>query len=84
MIQVIKNFGKGFMKGVKLFGDNIAAIINFVLLSITYIIGVGLTSIFTRLGGKKFIQTKISKKRKSYWSKLDLKDKSLKSYFRTF
>ncbi len=72
------------MKGVKAFGDNIAAIINTVLLSIFYIIVVGLTSIFTKVGGKKFIEIKLSKKRKSYWSNINLKLKPIKNYLRTF
>ncbi len=77
-------FFKGFKKGMKLFGDNIALIINSILLSVVYLIGVGITSIVAKLVGKHFLDTKINKEAKTYWSDLDLKKKPINEYYRQF
>ena len=79
-----KNFFKGFKKGTELFGKNISIIVNTALLFIVYIIGVGLTSLIAKLFGKHFMDLKISKKKKSYWSKLDLKKRPEEEYYRMF
>ena len=75
---------KGFKKGMQDFGHNITIIINSILLSIVYIIGIGLTSIIAKIFKKSFLDTKISKEKKSYWSELNLKKKSLDKYYRQF
>ena len=41
-----KEFFKGLKKGQKKFGENIAGIVNSILLTFVYFIGIGLTSIF--------------------------------------
>ncbi|MEM3122336.1 MAG: hypothetical protein QXH60_02760, partial [Candidatus Pacearchaeota archaeon] len=64
------------------FGELISAIINFLLLSIVYFIGVGLTSIFARVFGKKFIDDNATKE--SYWEELNLTTQSFKEYYRQF
>jgi len=79
-----KEFCCGFQKGFKDFGENIAIILNSLLLSIIYLIGVGLTSFFAKLAGKNFLDLKVSKKRKSYWKIPNLKKESLKTYYRQF
>ena len=75
-------FFKGFKKGMKGFGDNLTIIINSILLSLVYIIGVGLTSLFAKLFRKKFLELK--KRRGTYWSELNLKKKSTEDYYRQF
>ena len=77
-------FFKGFSKGFKDFGYNITVIINTILLFITYILGVGITSIIAKLVGKHFLETKISSKTKTYWSNLNLKKKKIDNYYRQF
>jgi hypothetical protein len=79
-----KLFFKGFKKGMKQFSDNISLIINSILLSIVYLLGVGITSIFAKLSGKHFLDLKLSKKKKSYWSSLNLKKKPIENYYRQF
>lgn len=83
-MRKLKQFFKGFQRGLKEFGHNINMIINSALLSTVYLIGVGFTSIFAKLVGKHFLDTKISKKRKTYWSDLNLKKKLIEEYYRQF
>ncbi len=82
--MICKNFFKGFKKGMESFGKNIAGIINAALLIIVYLIGVGLTSIIAKLFGKHFMDTKLSKKKKSYWSDLNLKKRPIEEFYRMF
>ena len=78
-----RRFLVGFNKGMKNFGHNLALIINSILLSVVYLIGVGITSIFAKLFKKHFLDMKLLK-RDSYWSDLDLKKKPIKEYYRQF
>jgi len=84
MNKNIKLFIKGFKKGQKNFGENIGIIINSILLSFVYIIGVGLTSIFSKIVKKDFLDLKIKKEDESYWSELNLGKKPLQEYYRQF
>jgi len=79
-----KQFFNGFKKGMRSFGKNIAIIIDSTLLLIVYLVGVGLTSILAKIFGKHFLESKISKKRETYWSDLNLKKKPIKAYYRQF
>ena len=79
---MIKCFWKGFCSGFKNFSHNITIIINSSLLSIVYLMGVGFTSIFAKLFGKHFLDTK--KDKESYWSDLNLKKKKMEEYLRQF
>ena len=80
MIELLKDL----KKGQKEFGEDIAQIINFLLLTLTYVFGVGLTSIFAKMSGKHFLELKIDKNRESYWSDLNLNKKSAEDYYRQF
>lgn len=73
-----------FMQGSKMFGELIAAIVNLVLLTLVYIVGVGLTSLFARFVGKKFLDKKIDKNQDTYWKELNLGVKPIKEYYRQF
>ena len=78
----IKKIFEELMEGSKMFGELISAIINLLLLSFVYFIGVGLTSIFAKIWGKKFIDDKTAKD--SYWEKLNLATQPFKEYYRQF
>ena len=78
----VKEMFDEFMEGSKMFGELISAIINLLLLSIVYFIGIGLTSIFAMVFGKKFIDDKATKD--SYWEELNLTTQSFKEYYRQF
>ncbi|MDP6138643.1 MAG: hypothetical protein QGI89_00895 [Candidatus Woesearchaeota archaeon] len=79
----IKQFFKGFKKGMGNFGYNLALIINTILLAIVYFFAVGLTSLFAKISGKHFLETKLSKDA-TYWSDLNLKNKPIEKYYRQF
>lgn len=81
MAKVKERFDE-FMEGSKMFGELISSIVNLLLLSIVYFIGVGLTSIFARVLGKKFIDDKTQKE--SYWEELNLTTQPFKEYYRQF
>ena len=65
------------------FSENISIIVNSILLSLIYFVGVGLTAIFAKVVKKSFLDTKISNK-KSYWTSLNLKRRSKSDYYRQF
>lgn len=79
----MKNFFRGFGKGFKDFSLSITAVTNFILLFLTYFIGVGLTSIFAKIFSKRFLDLKL-KKEGSYWihKKIGMEDKE--SYYNQF
>lgn len=79
-----KLFIKGFKTGTKMFSNNISTIVNAVLLTLVYLVGVGATSIFAKITGKKFLQTRLSKEKETYWSDMDLKKKPMEEYYRQF
>ncbi len=79
----IKDFFIGFENGSKDFGEHIAVIINSVLLSIVYFLGVGGTSIIAKIFGKHFLDLKMRRK-DSYWSELNLTKRPLEEYYRQF
>ena len=83
-MNILKQFYEGFMSGIKSFGHDIYITINSALLLIVYLLGVGFTSLFAKILKKHFLDTKISKGVKSYWSDLDLKKKPLEKYYRQF
>ena len=78
-------FFGGCKQGMHLFGQNIALIVNTLLLLVVYLIGVGLTSIIARIAGKRFLDMKLKKgNHDSYWKGLDLKGEKLDDYYRQF
>lgn len=80
----IKDFLKGFKEGQKSFGETIAALVNSVLLSIVYLLGVGLISLFAKIFGKHFLLTKIEENSKTYWEDLNLGKRPMGEYYRQF
>ena len=80
----MKGFFKGFKEGMKDFGEHIAIIVNTILLSVVYFVGIGLTSLVAKILRKKFLETHISKTSSSYWSDLNLKNKSKEESYRQF
>jgi len=81
-MKKIKQFFNGFHRGTKYFNTNLSIIVNFLLLLIVYLMGVGLTSITAKIFGKHFLDMK--KKKGSYWHDLNLKNKSIKEYYKQF
>ncbi len=80
----IKSFFIGFKEGQKLFGETISAIINVILLTLVYFLGVGLSSIVGKISGKKFLDLKPSNNSDTYWTELNLTKKPTEEYYRQF
>ena len=77
-------FFKAVKEGQKAFGEDIAIIVNSIVLSLVYVFGVGLTAIIAKISKKKFLELEIDKKTNSYWSELNLEKKPLEEYYRQF
>ena len=82
-MREIKQFFTGFHKGMKGFGLNISTIINTLLLTTVYLIGIGVTSFFAKIFKKQFLEMKFLEK-DTYWSDLNLKKKPIEKYYRQF
>lgn len=80
----IKEFFIGIKNGQKEFGEDIAVIINSILLSFVYIFGVGITSIIAKLSKKRFLELKVDKNIETYWQELNLTKKPIEHYYRQF
>lgn len=78
-----RRFLIGFKEGTKNFGQGIALIINTILLTFVYLVGVGLTSTVAKISRKHFLEMNLSKN-DTYWSDLNLKKKSIDKYYRQF
>jgi len=78
----MKTFFRNFKKGMEEFNSNIIIIVNSVLLSFVYFIGVGITSIFAKLLKKHFLELK--RRRETYWEDSDLKKRPIENYYRQF
>lgn len=68
----------------KFVGEIIAKFINSVLLTMVYIIGVGLSALVAKTFNKHFLELKVDKNKKSYWENLNLKKKPIDEYYRQF
>ena len=79
----LKQFFKGFTKGFRDFSNIITNIVNFFLLTIVYIFGVGITSILSKTFKKHFLELKKTKS-KTYWKKTKLTKEPIEKYFRQF
>lgn len=77
------HFFKGFWEGFKDFSLAITTVTNFILLFVTYFVGIGLTSIFMKIFGKKFIDLKL-KKEGSYWIDRKIGTELKESYYNQF
>ena len=82
-MKILKQFLKGFQKGMYNFSSSISVIINSILLTMVYFIGVGITSVVAKLVDKHFLDIRKIKK-DTYWSSLNLKNKSIEDYYKQF
>lgn len=83
-MSAIARFFSGLKRGARNFGETMVIIVNSALLLVVYLIGIGLTSILSKLAGRKFLDTKPSKEKRSYWSDLNLGKKPQEDYYRQF
>ena len=74
---------RGIKEGMHSFGKDIATLVNSILLSIVYVIGVGMSAVFARIGKKKFLDLS-NEKKTTYWQQIGLKKKPKNTYFRQY
>ena len=82
-MKSIKRFFRGFKEGFQVFGHVVAGTVNFVLLLVIYVFGIGVTSVIAKATGKRFMDTKNTVKETYYISRKIEKEK-LENYFRQF
>lgn len=80
----LKKIFEEFKNGQKIFGDDIARLINVALLTVVYIVGVGASWIITRFGKKELLELDIEPKSKTYWKNLNLGKRPIKEHYRQF
>ena len=78
-----KQLFSGLKEGQKLFGETLASLVNSILLTFVYIIGVGLTSITSKIFKKKFLKLQPDNS-STYWEELNLSKKPMEEYYRQF
>ena len=72
---------------VKKWGKLINLVVNTILLSLVYILGVGITSLIAKLFRKKFLDVElniIEEGKESYWQTIQYTDETLKDHYRQF
>jgi len=79
-----KEFLEGFVQGFKKFGLKFSNFVNYILLSIVYFFGIGLTSIVAKLLGKNFLDLKPKSRGESYWVIREIKEQTLEDHYRQF
>ncbi len=77
-------FFKAFKKGFLNLGEIIVTMVNFILLLVVYIIGVGITALIARITGKHFLELKKPEHIKTYWKEYGLKKEPKERYYRQF
>jgi len=77
-------FFEGFKEGQKYFAHSISALINAIILSFAYFIGIGLTSMAAKISRKRFLQTTLDSNSKTYWEDLNLTKKKIEDYYKQF
>lgn len=75
---------KAFKQGLTEFGLNFNALINLIILTFVYFLGIGLSSIISKVMEKHHLDLKISKNRKSYWVKVDTDSKNISDFLRQY
>lgn len=81
---MIKEFFNEIKNGQKNFGEDIQSIINFIMLTFVYFLGVGLTSVFAKIFGKHFLNLNISKAKETYWQNYDKGNQKMEEYYKQF
>ncbi|MAG07265.1 hypothetical protein CMI46_00420 [Candidatus Pacearchaeota archaeon] len=79
---MIKEFFLGIWEGQKRFGETMGFFINSILLTFVYLFGIGTSSIFAKIIGKKFLQWE--KNTDTNWEDLNLTIKPINKYYNQF
>jgi len=77
-------FLKGVKRGFSEYGLFITGIVNYVLLSLVYFLGVGLTAVLAKASGKHFMKLKRNPKASTYWVSGRIEKQNAEEYYRQF
>ena len=80
-MNISKIFFAGFKQGFRNFSNVVTDTINFILLFVVYIVGIGSVSLVSKLFGKHFLDLKSSG---SSWVIRKLKKRPIEEYYRMF
>ena len=80
---MLKKIWEGIKRVLEPFSKVMSSIINFILLSVAYFIGIGVVSMIAKIFGKHFLDIK-TRNRKSNWQAHKLEKEPLEKYYRTF
>ncbi len=86
---------KGLREGFKHFGDSVTCIVNSILLTIVYFLGIGPTAIFMKIKGRKLLNDSMrqdadeknnsaAKSKDTYYEELNLKNEKMEGHYRQF
>jgi len=84
MNSKILKFIEGFKEGQKRFGEPLGVIINSIILSVVYFIGVGITSVIAKIANKHFLELNKETNVKTYWEELNLTKRPMEEYYKQF
>lgn len=70
--------------GIELFGALINNVVVWAALFVVYVVGIGVTALFARLAGKKFLEIGIDHTDESWWKPLNQSTESRERYFDMF
>jgi len=83
MLNMLKGIWGAVKKVMEPISKVMSGIVNFILLLLVYIIGIGLVSIFAKIFRKHFLQLKKQSKN-SNWDEHKVEKQPLEKYYRTF
>ncbi len=66
------------------FGGFMQKVVNTILFTVVYFIGIGLTSLFMKLFGKKFLELSPTKEQDSYYKECTATKRSKEDFFRLY
>jgi hypothetical protein len=77
------SFFKGVQSGMKLFGECTSALVNAILLSVVYLVGIGLSRLLAPRSHREMMEPP-SKRSRSYWRSMRAEKRSLDEHYRQF
>ncbi len=80
----LKLFFRGLKEGFIEFGHAVSGIVNTVVLSVVYLLGVGVTSLAAKIAGKTFMDVRLEPGSASYWREFEKKDARIEDAYRQF
>ncbi len=83
-MSVIVVFFRGLTKGFTSFGKNINLLFISGLLSITYLVGVGATSLYAKITGKRFLDLGNTGEASSNWTRPNAAQDTEDNYYRQY